>query len=184
MYKKIGLFKDLDDKFEIEGAEEMMKAKEEGGAEGGDDMGGGDLGGLGGMDMGGADELDMGGGEEGGAEGGEELAENKFRKAQNLSDKYVGNMLNELLGPDESNKKSSPSEDNALIRKSKSMNLESQRLIDSMSGNLRSKRKTVIQEIKESPLVGDSEKLGDDSDVIMNDIEKFLRNRKNNNDAQ
>jgi translation initiation factor 2 beta subunit (eIF-2beta)/eIF-5 len=182
MYKKIGLFKDLDDKFEIEGAEEMMKAKEGGGEEGGDDMGGGDLGGMGGMDMGGADELDMGG-EEGGAEGGEELAENKFRRAQNLSDRYVGSMLNELLGPDESNERRSPSEDNALIRKSNSMNLESQRLIDSMSGNLKSKRKTVIQESRENPLIDGSEQLGEDNDVIMNDIEKFLRNRKDNNNA-
>lgn len=185
MYKKIGLFKDLDDKYEIEGAEEMMKAKEGGGEEGGGDLGGGSFGGdLGGADMGGAEELDMGegGGEE---DGGEEvpMAENKFRKAQNLSDRYIGNMLNELLGPDEdSNKKKSTTEDNALIKRSKSINFESQRLIDSMSGNLQSKRKTVIQEKIENPFIDGSERLGDDNEIIVNDIERFLRNRKNNND--
>jgi translation initiation factor 2 beta subunit (eIF-2beta)/eIF-5 len=185
MYKKIGLFKDLDEKFEIEGAEEMMKAQQEGGDEGGDDLGGGGggLGGdLGGMDMGGADELDMG--DEPGAEGGGEeeipVAENKFRKAQRISDKYVGNMLNELLGPDEAPKKAVNVEDNALIKRNKSMNLESKRLIDSMNNSSAGIGRGVIQEAvkKASPLVDGSGKLGDESDILMNDIEKFLRNRK------
>jgi len=186
MYKKIGLFKDLDEKFEIEGAEEMMKAQQEGGDEEGGDLGGGGggLGGdLGGMDMGGADELDMGGDEEAGADAGAEaepLPENNFRKAQRISDKYVGNMLNELLGPDEKPKKEVDVEDNALIKRNKSMNLESKRLIDSMNGSATGIGRGVIQETvkKANPLVDGSGKLGDESNVLMNDIEKFLRNRK------
>jgi len=190
MYKKIGLFKDLDEKFEIEGAEEMMKAQQEGGDEGGDDLGGGGggLGGdLGGMDMGGADELDLGdeGGDESGSEEEVPMAENKFRKAQRISDKYVGNMLNELLGPDEVPEKKSKVEDNALIKRSKTMNLESKRLIDSMSSSSTGIGKGVIQETvkKASSLVEGSGKLGNESNILMNDIEKFLRNRKNNNNA-
>jgi len=190
MYKKIGLFKDLDDKFEIEGAEEMMQAQQEGGDEdGGGDLGGGGggLGGdLGGMDMGGADELDMG------AEGGEDaaaeevpIAENRFRKAQRVSDKYVGNMLNELLGPDEVSSKKVDVEDNALIKRSKSMNLESKRLIDSMNSSSTGIGRTVIQEVvkKANPLIDGSDKVSKDSGILMNDIEIFLRNRKNNNNA-
>lgn len=196
MYKKIGLFKDLDDKFEIEGAEEMMKAKEEGGDEGGGGGGGGDFGGLGGGGnlgglgggMGDAEELDMGGGDEdagGEAEAeleAEPLPENIFRKAQRLSDNYIGSMLNELLGPDESKTKVDKTEDNALIKRGKSMNLESQRLIDSMSGNIQSKRRTVIQEsIKNTnPLIEGSERINEESANIAKDIENFLRNRNKN----
>jgi len=185
MYKKIGLFKDLDEKFEIEGAEEMMAAQQAG--EGGDEEGGGDMGGGfgGGMDMGGADDLGMGdeGGEEGGMEEVPPLEENKFRKAQKLSDKYVGNMLNELLGPDEEpKKKENRLDDNALIKRSKNMNLESRKLMDSIGNSLAEKGlgKTVIQEtIKPTnPLIDGSEKVGDENTVLMNDIEKFLRNRK------
>jgi translation initiation factor 2 beta subunit (eIF-2beta)/eIF-5 len=187
MYKKIGLFKDLDEKFEIEGAEEMMKAQQEGGDEEGGDLGGGGGGGLGGdlggLDMGGADELDMGGEADAGAEAGAEaepLPENNFRKAQRISDKYVGNMLNELLGPDEAPKKEVNVEDNALIKRNKSMNLESKRLIDSMNGSVTGIGRGVIQETvkKANPLVDGSGKLGDESNILMNDIEKFLRNRK------
>jgi len=47
MYKKIGLFRDLDEKFEIEGAEEMMQAQQSGEEGGGDDLGGGAGGGGG-----------------------------------------------------------------------------------------------------------------------------------------
>lgn len=193
MYKKIGLFKDLDEKFEIEGAEEMMAAQQsgEGGEEGGDLGGGG--GGLGGgFDMGGAEEL---GGEEGG--GGEEvpaedelapMAENRFRQAQTLSDKYIGSMLNELLGPDEiSVKKTSNIDDNALIKRSKNMNLESKRLMRSIEDGLAKKgvAREVIQEVEEekNPLIDGSEKLGKDNDNLMNEIETYLRNRKPGKDV-
>lgn len=189
MYKKIGLFKELDDKFEIEGAEEMMKAKEEDG----DDDGGGDMGGGGGGfggDFGGADELDLGDDLEGDSEEGAvvepepvELSENKYKKAERLSDEYVGVMLNELLGPDDSVKKVDKIEDNPLVKRSKSMNLESKRLIDSMSGKVSSKRKIVIQEgKKKNPLISGSEDLTEDSENLFNGINEFLKKRGKDND--
>jgi translation initiation factor 2 beta subunit (eIF-2beta)/eIF-5 len=200
MYKKIGLFKDLDDKFEIEGAEEMMKAQQAG--EGGGDEGGGDLGGgggggggFGGGGFGGAEELDLGAdagaGAEAGADAGAEaapeatpVAESKFRKAQKLSDNHVDNMLNELLGVEETSKPKI--EDNALIRRSNSMKNESQKLIKSINNGLanRGVREMIQEEYSilptpiSNPLVDGSEKLGKDNDQLMDEIEKFLRNRK------
>lgn len=197
MYKKIGLFKDLDEKFEIEGAEEMMLAQQAAGGEGGDE-GGGDLGGGGGGGgfgggFGGAEELDLGadaGGAEAGAEGAPEeapeaapIAESKFRRAQNISDNYVDNMLNELLGIEEPSKPKI--EDNALIRRSNSMKSESQKLIKSINNGLASRgvREMIQEEYSiiptvSNPLVDGSEKLGKDNDQLMDEIEKFLRNRK------
>ncbi len=198
MYKKIGLFKDLDDKFEIEGAEEMMKAQqagEGGGDEGGGDLGGGGGGGFGGGGFGGAEELDLGAdagaGAEAGADAGGEaapettpVAESKFRKAQKLSDNHVDNMLNELLGVEETSKPKI--EDNALIRRSNSMKNESQKLIKSINNGLanRGVREMIQEEYSilptpiSNPLVDGSEKLGKDNDQLMDEIEKFLRNRK------
>jgi hypothetical protein len=192
MYKKIGLFKDLDERYEIEGAEEMMQQQqggEEGGDEGGDFGGGGGLGG--GLDMGGA--TDLGGGEDLGGDagadaGGEEaapVAESKFRKAQVLSDKYVDNMLNDLLGEDErsSNKKDSI-EDNALIKRSKSMNQESKKLMDSISQGLqkRGMSKKVIQESTPSnPLIESIEDVSSSSEELMDKIEDMLRKRNRGN---
>lgn len=201
MYKKIGLFRDLDDKFEIEGAEEMMQAQQgggEAGAEAGGDTGGGGGGGGGGFggDFGGAAELDLGadtGAEAGGAEAGAEaapeeaapIAESKFRKVQHASDKYVDRMLIELLGEDETRSNRPKVEDNALIKRSNSMKFESQKLINSINDGLvkRGAGKTVIQEDvipinKSNPLIDGSKQLGKDNEELMNDIEKFLRNRK------
>jgi len=194
MYKKIGLFRDLDDKFEIEGAEEMMKAQQSGeGAEEGGDIGGGGGGGFGGG-FGDAAELDFGadvGGEVGGAEAeaapeeAAPIAESKFRKVQHASDKYVDRMLIELLGEDESKVHKPKVEDNALIKRSNSMKSESQKLINSINDGLikRGAGKTVIQEEviqtpKSNPLIDGSNQLGKDNEELMNDIEKFLRNRK------
>lgn len=197
MYKKIGLFKDLDERFEIEGAEEMMAAQQQQGGEDADeggDSGGGLGGGLGGgIGMGAAEELPIGGPEEGGEEGAPTpdteapepapLAESKFRKAQKASDKYVDKMLNELLGFDEQTQDNRLKvEDNALIKRSNSMKLESQKLIANISKGIafRSINKQVIQEeVKNSnPLIDGSEQLGKDNNQLMSDIEKFLRNRK------
>jgi len=192
MYKKIGLFKDLDDKFEIEGAEEMMAAQqagEEGGDEGGDLGGGGGGGGFdmgGGLDMGGAE--DLGGEDLGGEAGAEEapaeepLAENKFNRAMKASDRYTSNLINELLGSDDSEKPKNNIEDNALIKRGNDMKLESQKLISRMNKSIVSNGlgKGIIQEIvaKPNPLVAGSEELGKNSDNLMGEIEKYLRNRK------
>lgn len=192
MYKKIGLFKDLDEKFEIEGAEEMMakqQAEESGGDEGGD-LGGG---GGGGFDMGGG--LDMGGSEDLGADTGGDtgdagdeapveevpLAENRFNKAMRISDNYTSNLINELLGSDDAPKKNNI-EDNALIKRGNNMKIESQRLIDRMNSSLVNKGlgKDIIQEtiIKPNPLIDGSEELGKSSENLMSEIERYLRNRK------
>lgn len=67
-YKKIGLFKDLDDQFEIPGAAEALQNAENDGMFGSDQGGGGGFGGGGGDQLGDATgELNLGGGEEGGA---------------------------------------------------------------------------------------------------------------------
>ena len=194
MYKKIGLFKELDEKFEIEGAEEMMAAQqggEEGGDEGGD-LGGGGGGFGGGMDMGG--DLDMSG-EDLGAEGGEEgaedvpaedpLAEGKFNRAMNMSDRYTSNLINELLGADDAPKKNDIN-DNALIKRGNKMKFESQKLMDRMNKSdviRKGVGKTVIQEVvvKQDSLIQGSEKLGQDSENLMGEVEKYLRNRKRDN---
>lgn len=202
MYKKIGLFKDLDEKFEIEGAEEMMAAQqagEEGGEDGGGDLGGGGGGGGfdmgGGLDMGGAE--DLGGGEAGGeagAEAGAEaepaeepLAENKFNRAMKASDRYTSNLINELLGSDDSEKPRNNIEDNALIKRGNDIKLESQKLINRMNNSMASKGfgKSIIQEspIKANPLIDGSQELGKNSENLMSEIEKFLRNRKSDNNV-
>lgn len=198
MYKKIGLFTDLDEKFEIEGAEEMMNAEQSGEDEGGDDFGGGGGGGFGGGDFGGG--MDMGGdldmgddmGDDMGGEGEpaeEPLAENKFVRTMKASDAYTGSLLNELLGPDEPKKKKKYSvEDNALIKKGGQIKLESQKLIKRMNNSLAEigAGKKVIQEAivplefdeDNDSLMEGSKKVGEDSDKLMGEIERFLRNRK------
>jgi len=198
MYKKIGLFKELDERYEIEGAEEMMQAQQSG--EGGDSEGevGGGLGGSfgGGSGFGGADDLGLGGEEEvGGApeggEGGEgreeavPMAESRFRKAQKISDNYVDNMLNELLGVDEPKIKKSKIEDNALIKKGNSIKSESKKLIDSISDGLASRgmNKGIIKEEvfivpQNNSLLNNSKLLEGENQNLMDEIEKYLMNRK------
>jgi len=190
MYKKIGLFTDLDEKFEIEGAEEMMAAQQsgEGGEDGGGDLGGGGGGFGGGMDLGG--DLDMGG-DEGGDEGGEApaeepLAESRFKKAMKMSDAYTGSLLNELLGSDEP-KKAKTVEDNALIKRGSKMKFESAKLIKRMNNSLSDMGvKKMIQEVeiprpeKTNPLVAGANRIDENSQRLMSEIEKSLKNRKRN----
>jgi len=201
MYKKIGLFRELDEKYEIPGAEEMMMKQQAGGDEEGGGEEGGGFGGGGGFDMGGG--LDMGGAEElggeaGGAEaggeaggdeaGGEEvpLAESRFNRAMKASDNYTSSLINELLGSDEE-KKPSKIEDNALIRRSNDMKLESQKLINRIQTSLVNigMGKEVIKEsdLSQNSLINNSNKIGQDSENLMSEIERYLRNRNINNNA-
>lgn len=192
MYNKIGLFKDLDEKFEIEGAEEMMAAQQagEGGEEGGDMGGGG--GGFGGdLGMGGAEDLgddmgaDMGGAEAGADMGGAEaeaapIAE--MNKVERIHNKYVDTLLTELLGPEEKLKTNQDKiEDNALIKRSKSMNIESKKLMDSIRTGLekRGMNREVIEEVevKRNPLIESSEKLSKKGQELSDKIERALKNR-------
>lgn len=196
MYKKIGFFRELDDKYEIEGAEEMMQAQAAAAAGGEESAGGG--GGLGGgFDMGAASDLGLPGGDEAPVEGGEvpaegesevpaePIAENKFKKVMNASDKYVDHMLNELLGMDKPLIKKSNIEDNALIKRSSNMRLESKKLIDNIKLGLFNKgvSKEIIQEEiipigNTNPLIEGSEKLSTDNANLQKKLEEFLRNRK------
>lgn len=128
-YKKIGIFKDIDSKFEIAGA------PPEGGTGGGESSGGGEGGfggtsALGGMDDGfggdmGDDMSDMGGGDMGGgapapapaqASGGEASAADM---ALGESDKRINGMINELLEDDEKR------EEMFLVEKSKNSMVDS-----------------------------------------------------------
>lgn len=196
MYKKIGLFRELDEKFEIPGAEEMMM-KQQQGEEGGDEGGGGFGGGGGGFDMGGGLDMgggeDLGGGEEAGAEaggeeasGGEEmpLAERTINKIEKMQENYTNSLLNELLGSDEDSKPKDKIEDNALIKRNNSMKFESQKLIKRIQNSLTDlgAGRGVIKEnsIDNNPLINGSNQVEQDSEQLMGEIEKYLRNRNNN----
>jgi hypothetical protein len=196
MYKKIGLFRELDEKFEIPGAEEMMM-KQQQGEEGGDEGGGGFGGGGGGFDMGGGLDMgggeDLGGGEEAGAEaggeeagGGEEmpLAERTINKIEKMQENYTNSLLNELLGSDEDSKPKDKIEDNALIKRNNSMKFESQKLINRIQNSLTDlgAGRGVIKEnsIDNNPLINGSNQVEQDSEQLMGEIEKYLRNRNNN----
>ena len=189
MYKKIGLFKELDEKFEIPGAEEMMSNQQAGDSDEGKSFdGGGGFSGGGGFDTSGGE---VGGeeveGEEMSSEDSEEpsgeeapISEGSIKKAMKVSDYYTSLLINELLGSDEV-KKSKKIEDNALIKRNDSMNFESKKLIDSIEKSL-SKidgGKKLIRESDENSLLENSDKLDKDSEILMGEIERFLKNRKN-----
>lgn len=144
-YNKIGLFKALDDKYEIEGAWEASSSSEgAGGGPGGEDLGGGGFGGA--SDLGGGFEF---GGETEGGEGegsgeaeapapAEPLAEaiKKRKLISNLSDKFSEELLEELFklnqqisSLDEISGVEDTS-DNSLLNKSYSMSQTSKKLIN------------------------------------------------------
>jgi hypothetical protein len=153
MYKKIGLFDELDDRYEDPNA--VASAT---GAGGGDDAGGGDMGGGsgggfggfgGGMDLGGG--VDLGGaGDEGGEELGAEpedseepetntqISESKLRKLSRISDKRMNSYMNDLLGEDEKPKSliEEEIEDNDLLKSNKKMNYKTTVLLENMKKSL------------------------------------------------
>ena len=169
-YKKIGLFNELDAKYEIPGASQTTGAgAAEGGPEGGGGGGGGagemgnmDIGSqLGGMEGGGAPETggaEAGGGgapEMGGAPetgGAEPLAEGRRRKAINevlkQSDKNSDSLVFELLGDTTEAPTVSEREEkeNTLLDKNKKMNYKVQKLIDSMQNSFDDTKKKESQE--------------------------------------
>ena len=173
-YKKIGLFNDLDAKYEIPGA--VAKPNEGGGAETGGGGGGtGGAGGMGNMDIGsqiggagggveaggldgggGAGGADIGGGAEAGAaplpaEGGAEpLAEAKITKLQKVlkeSDLRFDSYLEDLLGKEEKVQESS---DTTLIQNNQKLNYKTQKLLESIQENIDSsvnnKEEKIIKE--------------------------------------
>lgn len=158
-YKKIGLFTDLDAKYEIPGAvpQGTENAGGDAAAAAGGGGGGGDTAGIGNMDIGtqtgggaggggdmggGAAGGDMGGGAGGteagaggGAEAGAEaapLAESKtvkLKKALKESDNRFETYLNDLLGEDET-PKIDLSQENSLIKNNNKLNYKTQKLME------------------------------------------------------
>ena len=162
-YKKIGLFDELDDRYEDPDAAAAAalggtgaNGEEEPGGGGGMGGGGGSFGGgLGGG-------LDMGAGatppgEEGGAEAettpgaegeetppeGEEekpLAESRIVKHMKRSDKRMNNFINDLLGPDEEiiklMREKRENQDNVLVEKNKSVNIRTKHLLESIDKSI------------------------------------------------
>jgi len=196
-YKKIGLFDELDDRYEDPEAAAAMAAGgggapgEEGG--GGDLGGGGGGGGLGGFGGGGLDfgaGAPMGGeeagaapegGEEAGAapEGGEEeappIAEGKVARIMKKSDKRMNGLINELLGPDEEiislMKENAKKEDNILVKKNKSMSIKTKSLLESIDKTLNS---VDVESIQKGVITEDAELSGKTIDTL------FESNERNN----
>jgi hypothetical protein len=161
-YKKIGLFNDLDAKYEIPGAEAKASEGEGGeGAGGGGGAGGAgamgnmdigsQLGGMGGGDAGGGD---LGGGEIGGDLGGggdvgaggptpdagapeevplAEAKQFKLKKILKESDNRFDNYLEDLLGKDEQIQEEV---DSAFLQNNQKLNYKTQKLLERMQQNI------------------------------------------------
>lgn len=178
-YKKIGLFTDLDAKYEIPGAvaQGTEGSGDEGAAGGGGGGGGGAAGGMGNMDIGsqlgggagGGGEVggeagaEVGGGEAGGGEVGAEagaelevapLAESKhvkLKKALKESDNRFETFLIDLLGEDELPKVDF-SQENSLIQNNNKLNYRTQKLMEKIQKNI----DTPIENIAPENLIQES----------------------------
>jgi len=149
-YKKIGLFDELDDRYEDPEAAAALAAGGGSGDEGGDE---GDFSGGGGGGGGSFGDFDMGGAEDMGAEDGgdgvedvgeetpEELSESyKAVRKLKKSNKKIDNLMLELLGPDEDDlkliaEKRKEERQNLLFNKSKKLNNNAKKLIESIKNN-------------------------------------------------
>lgn len=204
-YKKIGLFNDLDAKYEIPGAVAKPGEGGEGGEGGGGGGGGGaggagemgnmdigsQLGGMGGGDIGGGAE-DMGGGEAGGTEAGGAapapdaggdvqeipLAESRLIKVMKESDSRFDNFLEDLLGKDE---KIQEEVDSSLLQNNEKLNYKTQRLLERMQQNIDSKTNGIVEEkiLQETnepiALFSKSEKLINQTNDIMLTLENLFK---------
>lgn len=204
-YKKIGLFTDLDAKYEIPGA--VTKPGEGSDGEGGSGGGGGGMGGgsmgnmdigsqLGGMDsgngeagMGGPDIGNSGeagmGGPDMGAEGGEEipteetpLAESRkvvFKKALKESDSRFDNYVEDLLGKDEQIQE----EENILIKNNQKLNYKTQKLMERIQQEIdisKSENPIVIQEAREEKnLFSNNDKLLEETSSMLSVLESMFK---------
>lgn len=162
-YKKIGLFKELDDRYELPGAAPAGAASsgEESSAGGG---GGGAAGGLGNMDIGSQlGGMEAGGGapeEAGGAPGvepeaggGEEvpLAENRIRTIKKVlaeSDRNTEDLLSDLLGDTSDMPTLSEREEkeNKLLHKNKRLNYKIEKMIENIQSSLDDTKKEEREE--------------------------------------
>jgi hypothetical protein len=163
-YKKIGLFKELDARYELPGAAPAGAAStgEESAAGGG---GGGAAGGMGNLELGsqlggmegGGGAPDMGGAEAGGAPdaggGAEEapLAESRIIKIKNVlaeSDKNSDDLLLDLLGNTEDAPTLSEREEkeNKLLNQNKKLNYKIQKMIENIQTSLDDTKKEEREE--------------------------------------
>jgi len=197
-YKKIGLFDELDDRYEDPEAAAALAAGGGAGAGGGEEAaGGGGMGGGGGSSLGGlGGGLDMGAGAtpepgvepgvEPGAEAGAEptsgkeespLTEGRVVKHLNKSDRRMNNFINELLGPDEEiiklMKEKTEKEDNVLVKKNKSMNIKTKKLLESLDKTINS---VVVK--NEKVILSEKEEQVENSDIL------FEKNEMNNQKTQ
>jgi hypothetical protein len=188
-YKKIGLFDELDDRYEDPDAASSVQGNngnEDSGDMGGGDMGGGGsvLGGLGGgIDMGGVGEMgtnpEVGAepeseapeGSETPAEEPEPIAESKIIKAFKKSDRRMNNYINELLGPDEEvlrlMKEKVQKEDNVLVRKNKNMNIKTKQLLESLDKTING---VVIEEDKKV-ILNEEDVSSENADILFENNE-------------
>jgi len=201
-YKKIGLFADLDAKYEIPGA--VAKPSEDGG---GGDMGGGSGGAssslLGGGDMGmpgGLPGEDLGGetgGDTGGAPGeglgeepsaeptpGDEEApisegNKKLKRLMKESEERFGNYLDDLLGEDELNVEV----DSTLIQNNNKLSFRTKQLFERIQKNIdldNGKSSGLIQEVTvnaEETLFTNNEKLLNQTQDMMTTLENLFKPR-------
>jgi hypothetical protein len=201
-YKKIGLFKDLDDKFEIPGASEALQNAENedifdagGGDAGGFGGGGGDsLAGdpTGGLDMGG-DDTDgagaAGGGFDVGAADADPLSETRRKRIWEGHDKRVDGAIDDLLKEleetdEEVFTETEDKEENALFKSNETLTNQTDKMISEIKGKLEDADKEidnynipkgVIRERNESnPLVSTSNNLADKARNIMAEIDKQI----------
>lgn len=202
-YKKIGLFNDLDAKYEIPGAVAKTGDGEEGSGDTGG-SGGGAIGGMGNMDLGsqlggmggdmdaGAGDMggDIGGGEAAGTEAGgaaapepetEEvpLAESKLRKVLKESDTRFVSYLDDLLGKDEQIKEDV---DSSLLQNNQKLNYRTQKLLERIQQNIDSntvsgvvKDERVLQEVEINPLFSNSQKLINQTNDMMLSLENLFK---------
>lgn len=200
-YKKIGLFQDLDNKFEIPGAAEALQNAENEDMFGGDDGGGGGGGGfggggdatggspLGGLDLGGGGgDAGAGGGapDMGGAEpsGGEPMAEGRIRKyLYERQDTYIDNAIDELLNELEEHDTPSyeENEESPLIRSSEEIFSATEKMlgeIKNMVGNSEKEinnyviKRGVLREINdENPLVVSHNELAAKAKRLLDEID-------------
>lgn len=202
-YKKIGLFNDLDAKYEIPGAVAKPGEGDESGDGGGGGGGGGLGGGLGNMDIGsqigGGDagtepgidlEPEAGGTEAGGAAAPEveapeanevPLAENKqiiLNKLLVESDNRFENYLENLLGKDEQIQEEV---DSALLQNNQKLNYKTQKLLERIQKNIDQsflfgeKEEKVLQETKETALFSKSETLISQTSDMMSALENMFK---------
>ena len=174
-YKKIGLFDELDEKFEDPEAAARVAAEGPGGEEGGDMGGGGGLGGAGdagaGMDFGmddGAEDMGEPGADAGAEAGGEELAESKLLKILKESDKRSVDLIDQLL--EEEVEK--PKKEIGIIKGSNKIKRDTKNLMEKIQNKL-DDVDTTIKKTREAPVKTNSQLLENNESMLAKNTELF-----------